>query len=288
MFNMTRKQKTERIVKETLSKLAIPFSLFLLASVGVVTLTPLFASYAHAQPTTMQLATTGSLIIAFGALFLTYAAKIVGLNTGWLLLSVVFTSAMVILKFVLIPRALYTQTFVNNIGSFAPVSILAFLLVAIAFFALYAGVFLWAHRYYQQKVTGKVPVKKDKKPYSPGATLARIGILLAIGFFFVVSGLGVAILLIVAYVSSTFSYAQALIAGGGFVLIATTLLAILLSVKYLESAANQAIRLKKPALLTIAFWIGFSLLLSFHILWVIFMSILLSIWPFKTITPTSK
>lgn len=272
-----------------LNKLALPFGLFLLASGGVVILLPLFASYASAQPTTLQLATTGSLIITFAALFLSYATKIVGLNAGWLVLSVLFTSTMVILKFVLIPRALYTQTFVNSVGSFVPISVSSFLFVAVIFFAIYAGIFVGAYQYYKKKIMGsRKSQKEEKSRYSPKVALTYIGIFVAIALFLLMSGMGAAIFVVLVYASSAFSYAQALVAGGGFVLVVTTLLAILLSVKYLESAANQSVKLKKPALLTIAFWIGFSLLLSFHILWVVFMGILLSIWPFKTITPSSK
>lgn len=285
---MAKKQTTNQIVRTAVDKLTIPFGLFLLACGAVVTLTPLFASYDHTQPTTLQLAVTGSLIIAFSALFLTYASKVVGLKAGWLLLSILFTSTMIVLKFVLIPRALYTQTFVNSVGSFVPISVQAFAWVAVVFFAIYASVFVSAYKYYRRKVTGEVALAKERKPYSPKATLAYIGLFIAIGFVLVVSGLGVVIFILAATASSVLSYAQALVAGGGFVLVVTTLLAVLLSVKYLESAADQAVKLKKPALLTIAFWIGFSLLLSFHVLWVVFMGILLSIWPFKTITPSSK
>ena len=64
--------------------------------------------------------------------------------------------------------------------------------------------------------------------------------------------------------------------------------AIMFAMSAFKSAAADAESVRKPALLAGLFWFCLCLILMYHILWVVFMTALVTIWPFKTFIPNSK
>lgn len=271
-------------------KLLLPIILLSLASYAVVQMTPLLIQNTSAtQPTTWQLATIGTGIILLSALFLRYTAQLIGLTRGWLLLGVLFSSLMVIIKFILIPEALYSQVFTLSLGGFNPNNPEGYFFIGLILFVMYAVIFLIAYRHYNKKVVTALTGEKKVVGNEIYAGVGTIAILIILGIVILAaSGAGGILLLPMLFLGEPINYINYAIAGGGIVLVLTTIVTIVLSVKYLEHASNKAIETKNATILATTFWIGLSLILVYHILWVIFMGILLALWPFKTISPSGK
>ncbi|HSR26812.1 MAG TPA: hypothetical protein VLW53_24905, partial [Candidatus Eisenbacteria bacterium] len=53
-------------------------------------------------------------------------------------------------------------------------------------------------------------------------------------------------------------------------------------------AAQQSVSLRDTAVLTTAFWLVLSLLLVYHVVWLVLMTGLVSLWPLKTVAPSGK
>jgi hypothetical protein len=276
-------------------KLALPFILFSLASYAVVEMMPLFLTHAThpEQPPLWQMSIVGVIIIVFSALFLAYAAKIIGLARGWLVLGVLFSSLIVIVKFILVPQSLYSQTFdLGNLFSyFDPNNPDSYTFIALSLFASYILILWFAYRHYHGKVTTALDKNSPAIQSSSFGKVTAIIALVIIALIVLLVASGGAALLVFPLIiggSPTLGYLNYAVSGGGIPLIVATVLAILLSVKYLQHSSNVAIQAKDGTILAITFWICFSLLLVYHILWVIYMTVMLTIWPFKTISPSGK
>jgi hypothetical protein len=55
-----------------------------------------------------------------------------------------------------------------------------------------------------------------------------------------------------------------------------------------KTAANEVNLLRRPMLIGTLLWLCISLILMYHVLWVVFMTALVTIWPFKTVIPPSS
>ena len=290
-MNSARLKSKELLVKGFFKrKLLLPTILLSLASYMVVQMTPLLIQNTSAtQPTTWQLAIIGTGIILLSALFLGYTAKLIGLTRGWLLLGVLFSSLMVITKFILIPEALYSQVFTLSAGGFDPNNPEGYFFIGLLLFVMYAVIFLIAYRHYNKKVIAALTGKKKVVGSGVYVGAGTMAMLLILGIIILTaSGAGGILLFPMFFLGEPIGYINHAVAGGGVVLVLTTIATIVLSVKYLEHASNKAIETKNATILATTFWIGLSLILVYHILWVIFMGILLALWPFKTISPSGK
>jgi hypothetical protein len=286
----SRKQDRKVLSKNLFStKLFPPLILLSLASYGVVQLTPLLIRNTSAtQPATWQLVLVGVGIILFSSVFLAYAAKLIGLTRGWLFLGVLFSSCMVITKFILIPEALYSQVFTLKYGGFNPNDAGGYFLIALVLFIVYAAIFLFAYAHYSKKVAFALENKQPVKDAGP-KSMAMIAILILLGLIAVLgSGAGAILLFPMLFLGGPVDYINYALAGGGIILVMTTVMTIILSLKYLEHASNKAIENKDATILAVTFWVGLSFILVYHVLWVIFMGVLLALWPFKTISPSGK
>ncbi|HET6746802.1 MAG TPA: hypothetical protein VFH06_01710 [Candidatus Saccharimonadales bacterium] len=270
------------------TELLLPLILLSLASYGVVQLTPLLTHNTGAtQPATWQLVIVGVGIILFSSLFLTYAAKLIGLTRGWLILGVLFSSCMIITKFILIPEALYSQVFTLKPGGFDPNSTGGYFTIAIVLFIVYAAILMSTYSYHRKRVAA-VLENKELMMEEP-KSMAMVTILILLGLIAVLaSGAGAILLFPLFFLGGPVDYVNYALAGGGIVLVLMTVMTIVLSLKYLQHASNKAIEAKDATILAVTFWIGLSLILVYHVLWVIFMGVLLALWPFKTISPSGK
>jgi hypothetical protein len=62
-------------------------------------------------------------------------------------------------------------------------------------------------------------------------------------------------------------------------------LAAVLAYKSFDEVEKRAVRLGDATLLASFFWLGLALILLYHVMWVVFLLTLVSIWPFRTYTP---
>ncbi|HUD11639.1 MAG TPA: hypothetical protein VMS08_04470, partial [Candidatus Saccharimonadia bacterium] len=55
-----------------------------------------------------------------------------------------------------------------------------------------------------------------------------------------------------------------------------------------KSTSADAKLLRKPTLIASLFWLCLCLVFMYHVLWVVFMTAMVTIWPFKTFVPNTK
>jgi hypothetical protein len=48
---------------------------------------------------------------------------------------------------------------------------------------------------------------------------------------------------------------------------------------------KQAVRLGDATLLASFFWLGLAVIVLYHVMWLVFLLTLVSMWPFRTYTP---
>ena len=77
------------------------------------------------------------------------------------------------------------------------------------------------------------------------------------------------------YIFSTFGAAIAL----------ALILAAFLAYRTFDEVEKRAVRLGDATLLASFFWLGLALIVLYHVMWVVFLLTLVSVWPFRTYTP---
>jgi hypothetical protein len=111
----------------------------------------------------------------------------------------------------------------------------------------------------------------------------------AIVILLVITGGGAGILILpVLFTLFSLSYLTYIFAGMGLALIVAIVAGVLLAISAFGRATDTAVDLQDATVLATFFWLGLSLILIYHVLWVIYMTVMLSIWPFKTISPSGK
>ena len=83
----------------------------------------------------------------------------------------------------------------------------------------------------------------------------------------------------------TFSYLFYVFSTFGAAITLALVLAAVLAYKSFEEVEKRAVRLGDATLLASFFWLGLALILLYHVMWVVFLLTLVSIWPFRTYTP---
>jgi hypothetical protein len=136
-------------------KLPVALLIFTLASAAAVALLPHIAqAFGNGdQPSLLQLALTGLVMIGLTTVLLGYASKIVGLSRAWLILALTYNAMIILVKFVLSPASLYSQTITLGIGSFDPNNSSGFILVELIVMLLYLIVFKVIQSIYERKVS---------------------------------------------------------------------------------------------------------------------------------------
>ena len=86
---------------------------------------------------------------------------------------------------------------------------------------------------------------------------------------------GLPTLAYLAYILSTFGVAITL----------ALILAAVLAYRTFDEVEKRAVRLGDATLLASFFWLGLALIFLYHVMWVVFLVALVSIWPFQTYTP---
>lgn len=71
----------------------------------------------------------------------------------------------------------------------------------------------------------------------------------------------------------------------GAAIMLALLLAAVLAYKSFDEVEKRAVRLGDATLLASFFWLGLALIVLYHVMWIVFLLTLVSIWPFRTYTP---
>jgi hypothetical protein len=192
-----------------------------------------------------------------------------------------FNVLIATVKFVVAPLSLYlTNSSVGFVSGDPLVSTWGYWLIAAATFMLYGLVLFTIFKMTANRLSAKQHKKLPIWKFAGGLSL------LALVVYFTGS---VFVFLVVATIPFAPLVEYLIATGPGLVLILGLLVvAIMTAVKAFQSAADEAKQLRNATLLASLFWLCLSIILLYHVLWVVFMTALVTIWPFKTFIPNSK
>jgi len=227
------------------------------------------------HPDYAVIAGTGVVMIALSSLFLAYASRLVGLGGAWLGLAVLTNALVLVARFVLAPLAFYQTTFVEGDPLLNVTSPAFFPTVAAGLFVLTgAGLGI---RYAWQRGRVSRALGEDRE-------LRRHDVL--VGLLTVALTLGIPTLVLSSVSLIGYGMAVAAATGGASILVA--LLAMATGTGAMVGAGQASVSARSTAVLTSAFWLTLSVLLVSHAVWVVFMAVLVSLWPLKTVAPSGK
>jgi flagellin-like protein len=144
---------------------------------------------------------------------------------------------------------------------------------AMLIFALYAGTYWLIYRGFRGGGLSKTPVVVGSLVVGAILLSAASGtfVLLLLPLLFAAGGL--------EYLHFVFTSSFSLVVG---LMLAG---AVTLAIMAFRSAAEQARVVGDAAILVSLFWVGLAFLAIYHALWVVYVLVLTSIWPLKTVTP---
>ena len=204
-----------------------------------------------------------------------------GLPARTAVYAVAYNVLVVAVKFVLAPRALYEANRGRELVSLLPVSEpIGAILVAGAVFLLYAFVLFLLFRFSRRRVSMTLARTPKRRR---GLVLGVFAGAVLLGMTFLGGAVVVIPLLLTAgsvqYLDFVFSSGLALVIA--LVLVGATSLGAVA----MRSVADRAQILADVALLVSFFWIGLTFLALYHVLWVVYVLVITSVWPLKVVIP---
>ena len=253
---------------------------FIAGDVIVFGLPRLFRS--SGQPSFWVFLITGLVVIITLAAFINSFKRLgIGFNNSTVAAVLGYSSVIVLIKFVLAPQALYRAS-ANGDLSYTNTdqnSLFFYLTTALLIMFLYLLVFRTIYKFYLARFEhgmGKPKIKRTfniKKIFL--TTLLIIGVLVFTG--------GMVVLLPLVFFTDQLSYLTYTLSTFLVPIFLSVLLAIYMASRGFREAEQQSYQISSAALLSSFYWIGMSLIVIFHIMWIIFMFTLVTVWPLKTV-----
>lgn len=271
-------------------KILVALAIFTLASTAAVAIIPYLAAMFgnNGQPTLIQISLTGLVLILLTAILLGYTSKIIGFSVAWFLLAFAYNALIIVMKFIVPPASFYEQTFYLGFFGFNPNSGADYPTLAAFVMLLYIAVLWGIYIIHKKRLARKLGISAPPKPKRSGkhwlallATICLVPAILTGGAIFAFP------LMFTLPVITYFRYLAALW-WVPLVLLVAIILAIFTGNQAFSQVEIRALELRDSTILASFFWLGLSLILIYHGLWAIYMGVLLSIWPFKTISPSGK
>lgn len=249
-------------------KLAVAFALAALAVVVVPQL-----GTGEEQPGIGTLLATGTVValLTTGALYVVLRSDL-GLPASVAVFAVGYNALVVLVKLVLGPRGLYETSEAGRLETlFDPSDSVGAIMISGSVFLAYAAVLTVIYRVSRRRL----------------GTAKRFGwaravvVALVVGAILVASGWLPLLLL-----WGGLDYTGFVLSSGVSALVGLALAgAVSLAAMTLRSSAEHARLAGDAALLVTVFWLGLAFLALYHVLWVVYVLVLTSIWPLKVITP---
>lgn len=266
-----------RVPGSAIAKMVIGFGLAVLVAVGF----PRVVHSGTGTPPIGILVGSAALISALttGALWFAIRRDL-GLPERVALYAVGYNALIVLVKFVLAPLGVYQVNRSVTLESFLPFnSLFGAALSAAIVFLLYLGAYSLIYRLFRR---GVVPARARRRRRASGGIA-----LSAVAGSLLFAGSGGAFLLIplLVAVSGTdylrFVFSSAVALEIVIVLAAASVLAGLA----FRSVAERAEMYGNAAVLMSFFWLGLYFLALYHVLWVVYVLVVFSLWPLKVVVP---
>jgi hypothetical protein len=252
-------------------------------SIAVVTLVPhSVASGADVPPAGMLLVTATIVGIVCAVLLFWGLHSDLGLPAKTAMYAVVFNVLVVLVKLGLAPRGFYEVNQVRTIDSTFSIDngLMATLAAGVVFF-LYLGVYVILYRFFRARIEHLAPT--DPVPRLPGGRKIVTGVIVLTVLLVASGG---ALLLVLIPLTAGVEYLDFVFSSSLSVLIAVILAcATALAALAFSSASDRARLVGDASLFMSFFWVGLSFLALYHVLWVVYVLVLTSIWPLKVVTP---
>jgi hypothetical protein len=275
---MQRQDLADRVTVASWARVVLASGLGLV----VVALVPRMGG-GGARPALQTLLLTGGLLAAVTAPVLYLAVRRpLGLGALTALSMVVYNLLVIGVKFVLATYGLYQVNQVKTLTGLTNVSdTFGAVLTAGLVFVLYLAVYLLLYRIARGRVA--TLLRRDKDGQAKGSKAAVVVMALLLVTALAVSGGGV-ILLVGA--AGAAQYLGFVFTSGVAGLIALALVAaIALASQVFTSAAERARAAGNVAVLVSFFWLGLYFLALYHVLWVVYILVVTSVWPLKVVVP---
>jgi hypothetical protein len=254
--------------------LLLGLGLLCVAGVGTALIAPQIARVeGSAEPSYLVISLTGVFRIALTALFLAFAGRRIGLGVAWFLFSALFDCVIILFDFVVAPRGLYGTIFViQDPSDPGPNQAPFFIGIALSIFAGATTLLLLTYGFL--RTSADALISTGKRPWwAPGVAIGG-----CVGLLLLVAGLASGGLTMVS---------AAEYVGGVVLLLAGT--AVGSGILALDRAFETSVKLREVSVLTTCLWLALAVLLVVHAVWVIYMTILVSLVPMRTVlTPRPK
>jgi hypothetical protein len=252
-------------------------------SFGVVALLPHTVSGGGAVPPIRMLLETAVIVsvICAAALFWGIRSDL-GLPAKVAVYAVLFNTLVIVVKLTLGPHGFYEVNQIRNLESgFEIDDGFAAAIGAAAIFVLYAGVYVVLYRFFRGRI--KHLAAEDPVPRLPGGrgVVIAIVVLVLLGV-----GSGGAILILLLPLFGGLDYLDFVFSSGVSLLVALSLAgATALAALAFDASSRRAHAVGDATMYMSFFWVGLYFLALYHVLWVVYVLVLTSIWPLKVVTP---
>jgi hypothetical protein len=252
-------------------------------SLAVVMFVPRTVSSSGDVPPVGMLLTTATIVGVICAVLLFWGLHSdLGLPATAAVYAVAFNVLVIVVKLALAPHGFYEVNQVKDLdGWFSIDNGLMAMLAAAAIFVLYVAVYLVLYRYFRVKVEHLAP--EDPIPrFVSGRGLV---ITVVVGTFLLIAS-GGALLLVLVPIAAGFDYLDFVFSSSLSLMIGVILAcATALAGAAFNSAADRARLVGDASVFMSFFWVGLYFLALYHVLWVVYVLVLTSIWPLKVVTP---
>ena len=236
------------------------------------------------QPDFLVFLVAGVAVIALTAGLFGFLDRLgMGFGRKVLVLAAGYNALIAAVKLGLAPAALYRANSVEPFDASMqdPNSLIYYLAVAFGVLLLYVLVFgvmyrLFRRRFRRRSLSSEAPRARRVSGRVLVAILVAV-VVIAVSLLWVAPLLyvGLPTLSYLVYIFSTFGVAITL----------ALALAAFLAYRTFDEVEKQAAHLGDATLLATFFWLGLALIVLYHVMWVVFLLTLVSIWPFQTYTP---
>ena len=278
-------QKKKRIPLSSNVKLAL--LLFGLAGATVVSIIPkLPASSLDSAPPFWIFLVAGLTVICLTGLLFWYLSRLnLGFGKTGLLLAFFLSATIATIKMVLAPLGMYVANqrspftedlFDYNSGTY-------FFLSGVSVLLLYLLVFWIIYRIIRRHLLSRTPSLNSVPASAHRAHTKRwIAALLIIGAIILTGGGVLVVPLIPGLIAA--GYVSIVFSGLIIPIVFAIGLAAFFAYWGLETVSAQAVSVNSAVLLASFFWLGVSLIILYHVFWIVFMFTLTTIWPFRTVS----
>lgn len=277
---------TPPVINEKPPKIKLPhnvklaFLLFGAVSSLILTFLPQFYSTSNSggSPPISLFAAAGVIVIIFSAVLFNYLFKAgLGLSKTALIYAFGLSLSLAFIKLVIAPQAFYTSAnriSIDTTAGLDPNTLIFYLFTALGMFLLYVLVFRIIYRHFYKEA--KIKIKNSQE----AIVIRIIKTALKVVLIMIVAG----ILLIVPLLTLPISidYIFRVISVAGIILLIAVGVALYCAVQGFRETKQEVIKTANVTLWTSFFWLGLSLILVYHIMWIVFMAAVVNVWPLHT------